>query len=124
MQKTDNDEARRIAWTTYKNLAQWFDNWGRDLVELGFAEKDEEGNIVIPPEQLKNIVNFDETCLSLDGSQGNRGEANGNLLRSAVPPDRTRNEQVKPYNDVRHRQHGQGRGRTTALSTTNGGIVN
>ena len=31
------------------------------------------GHAVIPEEQLNNIVNINKTCLSLDGSQGNRG---------------------------------------------------
>lgn len=66
-------EDRRIQWTTKKNLSVWFDNWGNDLVELGFATRDASDSVVIPEEQLKNIVNFDETCLSLDGSEGNRG---------------------------------------------------
>lgn len=46
--KTDNFEARRDAWTTYRNLSLWFDNRGRNLVDLGFAERDKDGNIVIP----------------------------------------------------------------------------
>ena len=51
----------------------WFNNWSRDLIELGFATADEMGHAVIPEEQLNNIVNINETCLSLDGSQGNQG---------------------------------------------------
>ena len=66
-------EDRRIRWTTYTNLKTWFDNWSRDLIELGFATADKMGHAVIPEEQLNNIVNIDETCLSLDGSQGNQG---------------------------------------------------
>ncbi len=66
-------EDRRIRWTTGKNLSMWFDVYEHDLVELGFGYRDASGAIVIPEEQLKNILNFDETRLSLDGSQGNRG---------------------------------------------------
>ena len=66
-------EERRIRWTTYRNLKVWFANWKIDLEELGFAERDENGNVLIPTEQLQRIVNIDETCLSLDGSQCNRG---------------------------------------------------
>ena len=43
------------------------------MVDLGFAYVD----VVIPIKQLKRIVNIDETCLSLDGSDNNnnvRGE--------------------------------------------------
>ena len=71
--KHNNCEDRRIQWTTYKNLRMWFDNWGKDLVELGFVHHDAEGNVIIPPNQLSRILNFDETCLSHDGSQGSRG---------------------------------------------------
>ena len=41
-------EDRRIRWTTYTNLKTWFDNWSRDLIELGFATADEMGHAVIP----------------------------------------------------------------------------
>ena len=51
----------------------WFNNWAHDLVELGFATKlNDDGEIHIPDDQLGRIINFDETCLSLDGS-GKRG---------------------------------------------------
>ena len=40
----------------------WFNNWGHDLVELGFATKlNDDGDIYIPDEQLGRIINFDET---------------------------------------------------------------
>ncbi len=71
--KGRNVEERRILWTTYRNLKSWFDNWCRDLVELGFAHKDESGEIIIPDDQLARIVNIDETCLVLDGSKAGRG---------------------------------------------------
>jgi len=72
--KGKNREDRRIRWTTYKNLLLWFDNWERDLVELGFAYYDPITNkVCIPREQLINILNFDETCMSMDGSTQNRG---------------------------------------------------
>ena len=74
-------EDRRIRWTTYSNLKLWFDNWKRELLELGFAttsqyegeEGEDEEKINIPVNQLDRILNLDETCLSLDGSQGARG---------------------------------------------------
>jgi len=72
--KTQSAEDRRIRWTTYKNLSMWFDNWEQDLVDLWFACVDPTtGIVVIPIEQLKHIVNIDETCLSLDGSDNVRG---------------------------------------------------
>ncbi len=44
------------------------------MVELGFAYRDLTTNkVCIPEEQLKNILNFGEMCLSLDGSTLNRG---------------------------------------------------
>jgi hypothetical protein len=66
-------EDRRVRWTTFANISSWFDNWEFDLVELGFATRDADGKIAIPAEQLYNIINFDETCLSVDGSEGRRG---------------------------------------------------
>ena len=72
--KSKNVEDRRIWWTTYKNLCLWFDNWEHDLIKLGFAHRDPiTGQVCIPEDQLRNILNFDETCLSLDGSTTNRG---------------------------------------------------
>ena len=45
-------EDRRIRWTTYANLRLWFETWGEDLVELGFAHKDDDDKIIITHEQL------------------------------------------------------------------------
>jgi hypothetical protein len=62
-----------MQWTTAKNLRMWFNNWGHDLVQLGFGTQlNDDGDIHIPENQLGRIINFNETCLSLDGS-GNRG---------------------------------------------------
>ena len=66
-------EQRRIQWTTYNNIKMWFENWENDLVELGFAFRDEKGDVIIPKEQMRRILNVDESCLSLDGSKGARG---------------------------------------------------
>jgi hypothetical protein len=68
----NNAEQRRIMWTTYYNLKSWFNNWERDLLELGFAEK-VDGKTLIPPDQLARILNVDETCLVMDGSSSQRG---------------------------------------------------
>ena len=43
------------------------------MVELGFAMRDANGKIAISAEQLYFTINFDETCLSVDGSKGRRG---------------------------------------------------
>ena len=67
--KSHNAEDRRIRWTNHRNISMWFDNWEHDLVELGFAARDPTtGKIHIPEDQLGNIGNFDETCLSLDAA--------------------------------------------------------
>jgi len=66
-------EERRVRWTTYANLELWFDSWEKTLIDLGFMEDDGTGKYILPDRQLRNIINFDETCLSLDGSSINRG---------------------------------------------------
>jgi len=72
--KSYNAEDRRIRWTNEDNINMWFENWENDLVELGFAWRDETTRKVhIPDEMLRLIVNFDETCLSLCGATTNRG---------------------------------------------------
>ncbi len=72
--KSQTCEQRRVLWNTFENLNQWFNTWSETLLELGFAYRDNTtGEIMIKPEQLKNIVNIDETCLSLDGNEGQRG---------------------------------------------------
>jgi hypothetical protein len=72
--RSKNAEDRRIIWTNRKNITMWFENWEHDLVELGFATRDQDtGNIVISDKQLGLILNFDETCLNLDGSSTTRG---------------------------------------------------
>jgi len=52
--RSNNAEQRRIMWTTYYNLKSWFDNWERDLLELGFATK-VDGKTIIPEDQLARI---------------------------------------------------------------------
>ena len=71
--QTKNVEERKIIWNTYNNLKSWFDNWEHDLEDLGFAKRDEKGNLYIPVEQLSHIIKFNELCLSLDDSNGQRG---------------------------------------------------
>ena len=67
--KLSTQEARRIQWTKRKYLQMWFDTWEASLIKLGFAKRSEvDGHIEIPDDQLARILNFDETCLSLDGS--------------------------------------------------------
>ena len=72
-EKSQSVEQRRIMWTSYTNLRMWFNNWFKDIEQLGFARRNSDGERVIPDDQLSRILNVDETCLSVDGSQGNRG---------------------------------------------------
>ena len=66
-------EERRTKWTTYKYLNIWFDKWEQNLGELGFGSNI-NGEFVIPNKQLQQIINIDETALSLvDSSDGRCG---------------------------------------------------
>ena len=72
--KSRNAEDRRIAWTNEDNLNMWWNNWEHDLVNLGFAWRDEmTGKDHIPEEMLALIINLNETNLSLCGTTQTRG---------------------------------------------------
>ncbi len=86
-------EDRRVRWTIHANIATWFDNWEYDLVYLGFATKNDDRKVTIIPELLRNIISFDETCLSLDGTEGRRGGL----------PEITLHDPWLPYNMKCHR---------------------
>ncbi len=64
---------RRVRWTTYDNLDLWFNMWERELLRHGLAELDAQGRPHIPCNKLRQILNFDETSLSTDGSLVNWG---------------------------------------------------
>jgi hypothetical protein len=66
-------EDHRIRWTTYQNLELWHDSWDDFLVQYGFTTVDATGTVTVKEELKGRIINMDETCLSLDGSNGNRG---------------------------------------------------
>ena len=67
-------DERRVKWTTFQNLDLWFDSWEKVLDELGFFEVDAAtGKKLISERKLRDIVNFNETCLSLNGSTITRG---------------------------------------------------
>jgi hypothetical protein len=70
--KQYDQEARRIAWTTFSHLNTWFDSFEKHCVELGFSQREASGGSFrfIHPER---IFNLDETNVSLDGSSGDRG---------------------------------------------------
>jgi len=71
--KLNCTEDRRIRWTTYPNLDLWFDSWEVFVVEYGFATINKNGELYFDDKMKVQIVNLDETCLSLDGNNGNRG---------------------------------------------------
>jgi len=82
VRKPDNQELRRILWTSCGNLKVWFDQWEQTLISLGFgrlkktdgSEDDlEDGSIIFFPGQKKRILNLDETDGSLDNAKGKRG---------------------------------------------------
>ena len=66
-------EERRAKWTTFRTIDRWFDEWERQLLQLGFAVTDEAGVSFIAEEQRKRIINIDETALSFDGAEGRCG---------------------------------------------------
>ena len=68
-----NAEDRQVLWTTAENISCWFNNWEFNLVDLGFATRGADEKVTIPNEQLYYIININETCISLDGSKGQRG---------------------------------------------------
>ena len=81
----------RVCWTTQENISCWFNNWEFDLLDLGFATKRADGMVTISNEQLYFIINFNEMCLSFDGSEGNRGGR----------PEMTLHDPRLPYNGKR-----------------------
>ena len=56
-----------------QNLVLWFNAWENFLVEYGFGTYDANGELVVEYEMKKRILNMDETCMSLDSGNGNRG---------------------------------------------------
>ena len=43
------------------------------MVDYGFATVNTNGELAFDIEMMKRILNLDETCMSLDGGNGNRG---------------------------------------------------
>ena len=52
------------------------------MEELGFAYRDDAGDLIIPGEQLQRILNVNESCLSMDGSKVRRGGRPSDVLYS------------------------------------------
>ena len=66
-------EDRRIRWTTFQKLDLWFDSWELFFVDYGFATINTNGELLFHIEMMKQILNLDETCMSLDGGNDNQG---------------------------------------------------
>ena len=63
-----NFEEHRILWKTFTNLSLWFELLERNIIYEGFGHRDDEGNVIIPPDQIFRIFNVDESAVSLDSS--------------------------------------------------------
>ena len=63
-----NLEEHRILWKTFTNLSLWFELLERNIIYEGFGHRDDEGNVIIPPDQIFRIFNVDESAVSLDSS--------------------------------------------------------
>ena len=66
-------EYQRNQWTNHGNINLWLDTWDKDLVEIGFSYRDYEEKIVISDDQLRIIINIDESWFYLYGREGRRG---------------------------------------------------
>ena len=64
---------RRIRWTTYANLDAWFNNFRAILIEFDFAGVGDNGDPTFTEAQLHQIMNVDETEISLDASNTRAG---------------------------------------------------
>jgi len=75
--KASKQEARRIMFTTYHNLSMWFDSWENFIVKEGFGRRKTDADIGVEGSlvyyDVDRLINFDETRLSLDSSNGSRG---------------------------------------------------
>ena len=73
-------EERRLRWTTWPNLFNWFENFKTFLIEFDFAGIDDDGELTFTEEQLRWIKNIDKTELALDGgTHADRRARSGNL---------------------------------------------
>ncbi len=81
-------------WTTHANLSDWFDAWEVFCVSQGFATKNSNGEVLFTEEQMRRIINVDETNFSLDGSDGGRGgrPANTITISNAARPGTGQNK--------------------------------
>jgi hypothetical protein len=66
-------EERRVRWTPYANLDVWFNNFRAFLIEFNFAGIGDDGDPTFTEAQLHQIMNVDETEISLDASNTRAG---------------------------------------------------
>ena len=66
-------EERRVRWTTYANLDAWFDNFQAVLIEFDFAGVGDDGEPTFTEAHLRQIMNVDETEISLDANNTRAG---------------------------------------------------
>ena len=71
-------EHRRVVYTTYNNLNIWFNKLKQFLISKGFVReckdnKDGDSELVFFPGQLNQIINLDESALTLNGNQTKSG---------------------------------------------------
>jgi hypothetical protein len=67
---------RRIAASAgqrTRNLDLWFDSWEVFFFDYGFATVNTNREFVFDIEMMKQILNLDKACMSLDGGNSNRG---------------------------------------------------
>ena len=81
-------EERRVMWTTYNNINTRFNTLRDNLIEMGIARvklgaEPGEGELVFFPNQLKRILNLDESGLSLDGNHSLCGGRSSTRFGSA-----------------------------------------
>ncbi len=62
-----------IRWTTFQKFGSVVDSWEVFVVEYGFETINTNGELHFEEKMKKRVVNLDETCLSLGGSNSNRG---------------------------------------------------
>jgi hypothetical protein len=76
--RAEKVEERRVKWTTFQNLTMWGDSTKEIIIELGFGrlgtpEDNAAGEIYFYDGQLERIVNFDETRITLDQTDVQKG---------------------------------------------------
>ena len=52
----------------------WFASWAKILVKFGFTTYDVDSELIIAKRMMQHILNINKMCLSLDRSNGNRGD--------------------------------------------------